>query len=359
MLDIRIKEAIDKKSGNLLIIGPPGTGKTNTLINIIGYLLQDRKIDPRKVLVFCFNRRWAKFIRERSANFIGKTIFEVPVETFYSFCIDFLEKVNAIFRRNYVPVKVLNSVQQWKLLREIVEGADRKNYPYTHKLVNQNPFTAQSYIQEVFDFILRAQENLLPPRHLSDRFTPFLNPTLSEIVGIYARYRERLHGENSYNYGRLLEEVAEILRNDSEVVDFFRRQYEWILVDEAQEINKAQFEIVNSLASGNCIYFGNDDEAIYAFRGSMVDNFKYIYESLSPENIFFLKKDYRSSPVLNKISQSFILQNRNRITKESSVLDESLIRDGSSFGESSEGSKDGEFVIKRFSSLLEEASFVC
>lgn len=346
MLSKKIKKTIDQKNENLLVIGPPGTGKTHTLINIIKYLVETKKVDPRKVLVFCFNRRWAKIVREKSAKLIGTSIFEVPIETFYSFCIDLLDKVNAIFRRCYLPIKVLNSVQQWKLLKEIVENVDRKDYPYTYKLIRQNPFTAQSYIQEVFDFILRAQENLLSPQYLSEKFTPFLNPTLAEIVGIYARYKNKLYQENLYNYGRLLEEAANLLSKDEKIKKFFRQEYEWILVDEVQEINKAQFEIVRCLADRNCIYFGNDDESIYTFRGSMVDNFKHIYENLEPDNVLFLKINYRSSPILNKACQSFILLNKNRIKKESLVCKENSF-------------EDEEFMVKRFPSLLEETSFIC
>ncbi len=283
----------------------------------------------------------------------------------------------------------MNAPQQWNLLKDVIEKLDKKNYPLTFKYLSNNSFTSNSYLQEVFDFILRAQENLLTPRELSDKFTPFFNPLLAEIVGIYANYKKELNERNLYNYGRLLEDTVEILKENSLIKNYYNDFYEFIMVDELQEINKAQLEIVKQLSNGNCIFFGNDDESIYTFRGSMVNNFNEVYKSIisgnsiipgnsiisggkNSQNIIFLDKNYRSSNCINEISSKFIALNEDRFPKISLPLKIRNNKNNSSKNNKSNGGDDdndnnkialsdiyGELVIKEFKNKLEEASFVC
>ena len=208
MLDDKLIEAIKKKNSNFLVTGPPGSGKTYTLLELTRYLINTKKINPKKLLIFCFNRRGSKFIREKTAALIDKSILEIPIETFYSFCTGFISEAKIFLnseqlidknsRNNenndnfFGDIKILNSMEQWKLLKNVIKNLDKKNYPYTFKYINSNLFIENSFIQEVFDFILRAQENLFTPRELLDKFTPFFNPVLSELVGIYSRYIKEL-----------------------------------------------------------------------------------------------------------------------------------------------------------------------
>lgn len=366
MLDDRLTDIINRKNSDFLIIGPPGSGKTHTLLGMAGYLVSTKKIDPERILIFCFNRRWSKLIREETALIINKSILEIPIETFHSFCAGFISKSRVLLHRNrsqdnqlpkkensredagncesFGDLNVLNSVQQWELLKSVIRTLDEKKYPYTFKYVNCNKFIENSYIQEIFDFILRAQENLFTPGELLDKFTPFLNPLLSEMAGIYSRYIEELRRSRSYNYGMLLEETASILKKQKEIRDHYRKRYDYIFVDELQELNRAQFLIIKYVSNFNCIYFGNDDQSIYGFRGSAQNIFKAVYNDLKPENVLILKNNYRSAPVINEACNKFISLVRDRIPKETT----------------SYGNKPaGEIHLKEFSTLLDEASFVC
>jgi len=360
MLDDRLIDVIKKKGGSFLVTGPPGSGKTHTLLELVGYLINDRKINPEKLLVFCFNRRWSKLIREKTTYLINSSIFEIPIETFYSFCTRFIEEAkvflygdgtedNKSLKRNsgdnpFGQINILNSVQQWKLLKEVIKKLDKRKYPHTYRYINHNPYIENSYIQEVFDFILRAQENLFTPGELLRKFTPFSNPALSELAGIYMRYVEELKKNQLYNYGMLLEETVSLLKSQKEIRDYYKDNYEYILVDELHEVNKAQFEIINYISNSNCIFFGNDDQSIYSFRGSTTNIFKSVYSSLDSKNIFFLNKNYRSIPVINGISKKFISMVGNRIPGDSSVSD---------------SKSTGELHVKEFHTLLEEANYIC
>ena len=232
MLHNKLKKFINQKNGNFLIIGPPGTGKTYYLVETVKFLVEKKKIDPRKILVLSFNRRWSKILRDKTSQSIGRSIFEIPITTFFSFCANFLEKTNLLLDFKPGQIRVMNAPEQWQLLTEVITSLDKENYPLTNRYLNNNSFVASSYIQEVFDFILRAQENLISPRELSDKFTPFFNTQLSEITGIYIHYKQELISRNLYNYGRLLEDTVNILKNNENIRQIFKKKYEFILIDE-------------------------------------------------------------------------------------------------------------------------------
>ncbi len=426
MLHSKLKSFTEKKDGTFLVVGAPGTGKTHVLLELVSYLLKKKKISPDRILVFSFNRRWAKILREKTSEDRGESLLEIPITSFFAFCSELIEK--NVFINNpsaepglpslnilsesqdaqYSGLKILTAPDQWKLLKEVISGKlDRKNYPYTFRFMESSPHIYRSYIQEVFDFILRAQENLLTPKVLSNKFTPFYNQVLSEIVGIYVNYLECLKNNGLYNYGRLLVDAVELLQKNKEFAEFLKKSYEFVIVDEFQEINRAQFEVVKQISNSNTILFGNDDECTYAFRGSMLNNFNSVYESLisgsstfqsaasnlseaaaktsamqpldAPQtlrpprlpaaqmphktlktiaampaaaadgqfkNILLLEKNYRSNFVNNEVCQQFIEINKDRVSKKSQT-------------HISHDCKEGAFETSEFKTVMDEITFIC
>ena len=365
MLDNKILEQLTSRRGNRLIIGPPGSGKTYTLIRIVKYLLDKKDIDPSRILIFTFNRRWAKILREETVRLVNRSIWELPIGTFFSFCNDFLawkdlreirsgiteNTSRALTSRHLENIKtdhnpdsgsIVNSATQWNLLKEVISGVGHDDYPYSYRYFNSTSYVASSFLQEVFDFILRAQENLLEPEELLRRFTPHNNPVLSELSGIYSRYIDILQQQGKRNYGILLQETATVLKGDAPVRNEWKEKYEYILVDELQETNKAQIEIIKNISNDNCIFFGNDDQAVYNFRGGISDNFLKIYRDLKASGrVHFLEKNYRSANNIVKLSNNFIGSGIERISKKNTGI-----------------SSGGEVHVKDFNSILEETEYI-
>jgi superfamily I DNA/RNA helicase len=370
MLHSKLKSFIEKKDGTFLVVGAPGTGKTYVLLELVSYLLKKKNIPPDRILVFSFNRRWAKILREKTSEDRGESLLEIPITSFFAYCAELIEK--NLFLNNsstdsgqpgfnifaesqgekYSSLKILTAPDQWKLLKDTISGnLAKKNYPYTFRFMESSAHIYRSYIQEVFDFILRAQENLLTPQVLSNKFTPFYNRVLSEIVGIYVNYLECLKSSGLYNYGRLLVDAAELLQNNKEFAGFCKKSYDFVIVDEFQEINRAQFEIVKNISNNNTILFGNDDECTYAFRGSMLNNFSSVYEALVSDsgklkNILFLEKNYRSNYLINVVCRQFIKANEDRINKKSQIRISADI-------------KEGAFETGEFKTVMDEITFIC
>ncbi|MDZ7837208.1 MAG: ATP-dependent helicase [Actinomycetota bacterium] len=340
-------------TGNIMVTGPPGSGKTQALIGLINYLVGDGGVAPHRVLVFCFNRKWAKIIREETALAAPKSQAEIPINTFHSFCLDFLERYRSRILLEHLQdstrpqefntdINLLNSTQQWALLSEVMSGLDKKNYAISINYLNKNKFIANSYTQEVFDFILRAQESLLEPRKILDKFNPYYSKALSEIGGIYLKYLNELNSRNAYNYGLLLQHTAEILQKEEEVREEYRQKYDYIIFEELQESNPAQLTIADLISGENCIFFGNDDQAVFSFRGSMSQNFRRVYDRTGKKNIITGKRNYRNSRDINKLSQHFIALNSDRLDKKSIS-----------------GGGRGKVWIKDFHHMLDEAQFIC
>ncbi len=361
MLHSKLKKYLEKRNGDFLVTGPPGAGKTLILTQLIEYVIKKRNYDTAGLIVFCFNRRWAKILRDITAEAIGKSINEISITSFFAFCAELIERsrsiefYNGAIKPDAIKLKILTAPQQWKLLKDLLsERIDRKSYPMAFKYMHANNYVARSFIQEVFDFILRAQENLLSPIQLSVKFTPFFNEILSEITGIFARYKNELIENDVYDYGRLLEEAVSILRENNIVKGFYLNAFDTVIVDELQELNRAQFEITKIIAGNNRIFFGNDDQCTYAFRGSMLNNFNEVYSCLyssvkqkgtENSNILFLKKNYRNSYMINEISTEFIKQNEMRIPKRAKSVSNNLTGDS--------------FILKEFKNTLEEINYIC
>jgi DNA helicase II / ATP-dependent DNA helicase PcrA len=336
--------------GSILVTGPPGSGKTHTLIQLAAYLILKKGIDPRQVLILTFNRRWSKILRQKTAEAVGRSLWEIPIETFYSFCTDILEW-NRLeeYRKGSGPgkgIEVLNSVEQWDMLTGVVRELDKKDYPHSCRYIKSGPHVAGSYLQEVFDFILRAQENLIEPGDLLGKFIPARQPLLAELSGIYSRYSRRIEYSGRYNYGLLLSKTARLLKEDPGVRRYARDRFRYIIVDEFQETNTAQYRIISGISDDNCIFFGNGDQAIYGFRGSVTDNFNQLYTRLKEQDrVFYLDKNYRNSPGIIKLSRDIISPVEERVPGENNPC----ITDD----------EEGEIEVKSFSTAMEETAHIC
>jgi superfamily I DNA/RNA helicase len=149
-------ENIFQKKGSYIVLGGPGTGKTLFLKELIVYLTENCNVDPAKILVLTFNRRSSKYLRDEIAVKADKTVPEIEVKTFYSFCLDFFKEqtpgsgfLEDIFFNNLNEIKILTAPEQWNLLTDIIMETDEKKIPVIKKLfLNKN--TSENIVQEIF-----------------------------------------------------------------------------------------------------------------------------------------------------------------------------------------------------------------
>ncbi len=357
-------EKILKSKSDFLITGAPGTGKTNVLLNLVKYLIIEKNIPEDHILVFAFNRKNSKSIREEVARMVGRSIFEIPIVTVYSFCSDlinhtkgyFLEKNillqdkkcndfrNKLISLGYQDIEIVPSTKQWEYLKIILSSLDKKKYYKISRIISGNDHIFSSFMHEIFDFILKAQENLLLPEELLKKSLFFDDEIFLEIVGVYKLFKKEIEKRRLYNYGRLLIDSFYILNNFKDIRDHYHKKYEILLIDESQEINRATLEIIKLLSNGNAVFFGNDDESIFGFRNAISNNFKKIYSLTEKKNIICLGKNYRNSPKVHEMCTQFISNNKMKVMKNKKPL--------------SINKKEGEVAVKSFYNFSEEVDYI-
>lgn len=370
----------DKK--DFLIVGAPGTGKTTFLTELILYLCDIKKIDPKKILIFTFNRKSSKYLRDQIAIKAEKTVPEIDVKTFYSFCLDFFKDfllnkglkkiathhecesnfkktslIETIFVKELDEIKILTAPEQWNLLAETITEADESKIPKIKKLFT-NKNTKEDIAQEIFDYILRAQENLKKPSELFNKFNPYTSKTLTEINTIYSMFIEALRVKNWFNYGKLLVDTCEILNSQNELALHYKKKYDFIFIEELHELNFAQFKLLKKISNDNIIYFGDDDQSVFKFRGTNINIFFEVFEKLPKERKLFLNYNYRSTNSLLNLATDFIAKNKRRIAKAvtkkipDNPLNKYLVNSGP------EGKNCEEIIIKAFENKYAELNFI-
>ena len=372
-------EKIIKNRGSYIVFGGPGTGKTLFLKELVVFLTENQNIDPKQILVLTFNRKSSKYLRDEIAIKAGRTVPEIEIKTFYSLCLDIfkdyisgigLNRINGhenksrnisfreknliedIFTNNLNEIKILTAPEQWNLLTDIILEADEKKIPGIRKLFS-NKNTIENILQEIFDYILRAQENLRNPAELFDKFNPYTNKILYEINTIYSDFNNILEEKKVFNYGKLMIDALAIIKSDNDLRQYYRKRYKFILVDELQELNFAQYSLLKELSDNNIIYFGDDDQSVYKFRGSNINIFFKVFDRIPPERKIFLNINYRNSFPILKIIENFISKNSLRINKNYSQNTQENIKSANR-----PYKNKGEIILKSFENRYGELNFI-
>ncbi|MDD3520180.1 MAG: ATP-dependent DNA helicase [Actinomycetota bacterium] len=371
-------KTILQSRGDHLILGGPGTGKTAFLKEFIIFLTENQGINPKKILVLTFNRRSSKYLRDEIAIKADKTVSEIEVKTFYSFCLDIykdyfsetgLKKIEEnkdknkkisesestiedVFINNLNEIRILTAPEQWNLLTEIILEADEKRIPGIKKLFS-NKNTRENIIQEIFDYILRAQENFKNSSGLSKKFNLYSNKMFYEINLIYSDFNKALNEKKAFNYGKLLTDAFRIVNSSKDFKQCYKERYKYILVDELHELNYAQYSLLKEISDNNIVYFGDDDQSIYKFRGSNINIFFKVHDSIPEKRKIYLINNFRNSYPVLKIIENFISKNSLRVNKDfqKSPGDNS----GDTF---KRDVTDGEIIIKSFENKYGELNFI-
>jgi len=318
------KEAVTHGTGPLLIVAGAGTGKTTVITKRIAHLISQKKAKPEEILAVTFTDKAAGEMEERVDRLLPYGYIDLWISTFHSFCERVLRD-HALDIGLSTNFKLLDPTAAWLLIRQKL-GEFNLNYyrplgnqtRFIHALINHFSRCKDQgiYPQEYLEYADSLKTNLTDLKEDPE------TERLKEVAIAYHVYQRLLLESNSLDFGDLINYCLKLFQKRPLVLDRFRNKFKYILVDEFQDTNWAQYELVKILASpdNNLTVSADDDQSIYRFRGASYNNIIQFKKDFPNTKEVFLIKNYRSTQNILDLSYDFIKANNpNRLEYVSKI----------------------------------------
>ncbi len=297
--------AVTHGDGPLLILAGAGSGKTRALTHRIAYLIRARGVRPWEILAITFTNKAAAEMRRRVESLLGAAdAQDMWVMTFHSACVRILRREieHLGYTRNFL---IYDDADQLSVMKQVFKELD----------VPERKITPQAALSA----ISRAKSELITPRAYERRAGDWFS---DYIASAYQRYQERLEAQNALDFDDLINVTVRLFREVPDVLEQYRRRWRYILVDEYQDTNRAQYELVTLLAGGgggdggtgrhNLAVVGDDDQSIYGFRGADLRNILEFEKDYPEAKVIRLEQNYRSTQPILEAANHVIKHNLGR-----------------------------------------------
>ncbi|MCB5246695.1 MAG: UvrD-helicase domain-containing protein, partial [Candidatus Cloacimonetes bacterium] len=295
--------------GPLLVLAGAGSGKTRSIIYRCAWLLKEKQVAPWNILVVTFTNKAARELQDRLQNLLGFPVRSLWVGTFHHVCSRILrnEAASLPFGSNF----------------SIYDGDDQKSL--LKKIYKEHNFDKQKYpIQRVLGRIGRYKNRLQLPEDLAPNVAAdshgkgWQDEFESTVLRIYTLYQQRLLLNQALDFDDILLYTARLLQTQPAIRAKYSQMFRYVMIDEYQDTNQAQFEIVHQIAKDHqrvCVV-GDDDQAIYSFRGATIRNILEFEQDYSNVRSIRLEQNYRSTTSILDLANAIIRHNRRRHRKD-------------------------------------------
>lgn len=321
------QEAVLQTEGPVLILAGAGSGKTRVLTHRIAYLIEEQEVNPWNIMAITFTNKAAGEMRERVDKIVGYGSESVWVSTFHSSCVRILRR--HIDRIGYTGnFTIYDTDDQKSVMKDICRRLQIDTKVYKERAL--------------LNAISRAKDELMGP----DEFLRNSSGDIHEqrIAKVYREYQEQLHKNNALDFDDLIMKTVELFRACPDVLDQYQERFRYIMVDEYQDTNTAQFQLISLLAAKyrNLCVVGDDDQSIYKFRGANIGNILGFERVFEEAVVIRLEQNYRSTKNILQAANEVIRNNMER--KKKTLWTEN---------------KEGSLVhFKQFLNGYEEAEYV-
>ncbi len=293
------REAVAATEGPLLVIAGAGSGKTRVLTYRIAHLVRDRDVSPYEILAITFTNKAAGEMKERVQELIGRVAWNMWVSTFHSACVRILRQ--EIHRLGYrSSFSIYDEGDSTRLVTMCVKDLDLdpKRFPP----------------RQIKAAISKAKNELIDYETYAGQDAGYYHERVSDV---YRLYQQRLVEASAVDFDDILKLTVELLQAFPEVLELWQNRFQYILVDEYQDTNKAQYMLIKMLGQKhqNVCVVGDSDQSIYAFRGADLRNIMDFEKDYPDAKIVLLEQNYRSSQTILDAANAVIKHNAGRKPK--------------------------------------------
>ncbi len=300
-LNDKQKEAVLATEGPCLVIAGAGSGKTKVLTHKIAYLMAEKYIKPWNILAITFTNKAANEMKERVEKLVGDAAKDMWIGTFHSICVRILRKT--IDRIGFdTSFLIFDTSDQRTLIKECMKSLN----------IDDKMFTDRSILAEISN----GKNEMLEP---SAYQTKYAGDFRKGVIGkVYELYQKRLKENNALDFDDIINMTIKILTENPDVLEYYSEKFKYVLVDEYQDTNKAQFTLVSILASryGNITVVGDNDQGIYSFRGADITNILNFEKDFPGTKIIKLEQNYRCTGNILNAANAVIKHNENKYEKK-------------------------------------------
>ncbi len=299
LLNSEQRKAVTTTEGPLLVLAGAGSGKTRVLTTRIAYLIEELGISPDNILAITFTNKASKEMKERILGMLGPIAYNIQISTFHSFGLYLLKRHYDLlgYDQNFT---ILDSDDVLTLIKKIIKdmNLDPKEY---------NPKGIRNQISGAKNQLMDAEE-----------YSKYANNSYEEIVvDVYRKYEKKLKLNNSFDFDDLLMMPLKLFSMYPNILKEYQEKYQYILVDEYQDTNEAQYVMVKMLAAKykNICVVGDESQAIYSWRGANYKNILNFEKDYKDAKTILLEENYRSTKTILNAANDIIKNNKERKDK--------------------------------------------
>ncbi len=293
------REAVTTTEGPLLVIAGAGSGKTRVLTYRVAYLLGEIGVQPNEILAITFTNKAAAEMRSRIEAAVGPRARAIWILTFHAACGRILrrEAERLGYRSNFT---IYDQADQLRLVRSCLEELERDPKRFTPRGIHTQ--------------ISNAKNQLIGPDEYAARVGSFYDQTVADV---YALYQRKLFALNGVDFDDMLMLTVEVLQRFPEAQERWAKSFRYIMVDEYQDTNHAQYVLLQLLAGNhkNLMVVGDPDQSVYSFRGADIRNILEFERDFGDTHVIPLEQNYRSTNAILNASNAVIENNRERKKK--------------------------------------------